>query len=228
MEYNKITYGPNKDQFYKLYLQTEIPNKLIILVHGGYWRNTVNLDSLQELETYFVEKGYNLATIEYRRGSEHQWPIPCEDVTAAIKDIKQRYSGAELITIGHSVGGQLVLFTSNLVDKTIALAPVTDVNFTYQHKLGDNAVEEYYAKSLTEKLLAEASPINYELTGVKKVLVVQGKDDNRVLVETSDNYIKKQNTGTVPVDYLRLSSMPHTEIIHPNKPFWNYVLNWIE
>ncbi|WP_301097983.1 alpha/beta hydrolase [Otariodibacter sp.] len=228
MKYNKITYGQDKDQFYKLYLQTETPNKLIILVHGGYWRNAVNLTSLQELETYFVEKGYSLASIEYRRGSENQWPIPREDVAAAIKDIKNRYSNAELITIGHSVGGQLALFTSNLVDKTIALAPVTDVNFTYQHKLGDNAVEEYYTAPITEQLLAEASPINYELNGVKKVLVIQGKDDNRVLVETSDNYIKKQNNSEIPIDYLRLSSMPHTEIILPSKPFWNYVITWIE
>ncbi|PSM51942.1 alpha/beta hydrolase family protein [Campylobacter blaseri] len=229
VEVEKVVYGEDKDQFYNIHIQNmKDPDKIIVLVHGGYWRSKYNLDHLNDLMSYLINKSFNVASVEYRRGVENQWPIPYNDVSLAINDIKKRYKNAKIITIGHSVGGQLVLLTENLVDGVIALSPVTDVYFGYKKNLGDNNAAKQYFKDHSYKNLLKASPSNYKLKAGKNVLVVHGKNDDSVLIETSDKYVKNQSDYNVNVDYLRLANMPHMEMIDSKNSHWEFIISWIE
>ncbi|UDV06558.1 S9 family peptidase [Staphylococcus pseudintermedius] len=64
---------------------------------------------------------------------------------AAIQHFKtSTYQPRQLVGIGHSVGGQLVLLNAKLFDQIVALAPVTDVLYTLHQHLGQDAADRIF------------------------------------------------------------------------------------
>lgn len=120
----KRQYGQHPDQFIEVYPNQNNyqPNKWIILIHGGYWRQEVNADTMHPLVDYLIEMKFSVINIEYRRG-ENKWPIPHEDIVSAINFFQKSnfYSNEKIYSLGHFVGGQLSLLTSTVVDRVIAV-----------------------------------------------------------------------------------------------------------
>lgn len=225
----RVAYASHPDCFYDI-ASPEKHNMslpIIILIHGGYWRNEFTHETLWPLQKELTKKGFIACNIEYRRGLESPWPLPSLDVKKAIENIKSEFKNREIVLIGHSVGGQLALLNASLADKVIALAPVTDLIYSRKHTLGNNAVNEYFGDSASMELLSAASPINHLPLRCSSCLIVHGANDQRVHLDTSIQFFKKNLTEKGNTDFLILDNMPHGEIIQPKKEHFSYIFQWL-
>ncbi|MBU5360756.1 alpha/beta hydrolase [Enterococcus raffinosus] len=224
----KVHYQIEDDCFIQIAEPETITRKQVIaLIHGGYWRQEKSLETVKEMQSFFVLHGYPVCNIEYRRGMNNPWPIPLFDVKSAIKQIKERYADFELILIGHSVGGQLALLNAAEAQQVIALAPVTDLVYTYEYQLGDNAVAEYFGEKVDEKELLAASPCQQLPLKTERCLIIHGSDDVRVDIETTLNYLKMNLLNRQNIELLVLPKMAHQDIIEPDQKHFDYILNWL-
>lgn len=230
-----LTYGVDPSQFVHWYTPETSPIKgTIILVHGGFWRKVHDLSSLGNLAKALVADGWAVANIEYRRADcGGDWPVILQDVTSAmqlvIKHAKQQGYPARFVSIGHSVGGQLVLLTAQQVDAVIALAPVTDVARTYEDNLGEGAAIAFFkATPVNAKdIYQQASPIE-QLPSGKPVLLVHGTADDRVPVAYARDYVQKAKKAGDNINYLELKGVDHFQVIDPLLPLWNeHIQSWL-
>src|SRR5699024_8825584 len=125
-----------------------------------------------------TSRGWAVANVEYRRGAEGL-TATLQDARAAVdtgrQEARRRGWDGPLVSIGHSVGGQLALLTADLVQAVVALAPVTDLARTRAERLGDEAVAEFIAQTPQEApgLYAAGSPIARLPVG-RPMLLVHG------------------------------------------------------
>lgn len=233
-----LTYGSDPAQFLQWYSSKDKKASLkgtIILVHGGFWRQIHDLSNMEPLAVYLLEQGWAVANIEYRRADcGGEWPVILEDVIAAMQLVKahaqQQGHAQRLVSIGHSVGGQLVLLADAEVDAVIALAPVTDVVRTYEDKLGDDAAFAFFkaTPAEAEEHYMQASPIA-QLPNLKPTLVVHGTADDRVPVGYAQDYIKQARKSNNHTDYLELKEVDHFQVIDPQLAMWQeHILNWLD
>lgn len=200
----------------------------VVLIHGGYWRSALGASLMDPLARSLRDGGWLVFNLEYRRGSEGPWPAPIEDCRAAIQQITSSAPPRPLVSIGHSVGGQLALLAGDLVDAVVALAPVTDVARTYTERGGDDAAQEYFGVSPAEapEIYREASPL-CRAPGNRPVLVVHGQDDDRVPVEHSRAYVAGLRTSETPVEYREFQDLSHLAQIDPQAVHWEGVVAWM-
>ncbi len=82
-----VTYGTGPSQFGELAIP-DGPGKLpvVVLVHGGFWKATFDLDLMRPLASDLNERGYATWNIEYRRVGEAGggFPNTLLDVALAI------------------------------------------------------------------------------------------------------------------------------------------------
>lgn len=127
----RIHYDIGSEQFGDLYLpkQHRQLNSLfpvIILIHGGYWKDNHDLNSYATsmLIPELVAAGWSVWNIEYRRmdsvgaNIKAPWPSVFADVASAVDSLRQ-FSEAYALdmhnvsVIGHSAGGCLALWAAS-------------------------------------------------------------------------------------------------------------------
>jgi len=81
-----VRYGPDRDQVADLALPAgEGPFPVVVLVHGGYWRERYGRDLEQRLVADLTRRDYAVWNVEYRRGGAGGgWPWTFRDVAAAV------------------------------------------------------------------------------------------------------------------------------------------------
>lgn len=224
-----ITYSEHEQCFIKVVEPDKITqNVVVILIHGGYWRMEKTLETVADAQSFFVEAGYIVCNVEYRRGPENPWPIPSNDVKEAIKKIKARFPNNHYALIGHSVGGQLALLNAEASDYVITLAPVTDLIYTRDMRLGDEAVQEYFGEEIDDSVLVSASPISQLPLKADAALIIHGANDVRVDIKTTIDYFQENLKHKNNIELLILPKMAHQDIIHPAEPHFSYLLNWLD
>lgn len=133
-----------------------------------------------------------------------------------------------IISVGHSVGGQLALLTSDRVDAVVVLAPVTDVVRTFESGAGDDAAREYFRRSPEEdpETYAEASAIT-RLPLRAPTLVVHGTTDTRVAVDHSRTFVDQAWATGSSVQLREFTELSHLDAIDPGQEHWPDVLEWM-
>ncbi len=123
----RIAYGSLPDQFGDL----RVPNgsgpfPVVVLIHGGCWLESINLDNIAFLASALVNEGYATWSIEYRRvGTEGGgWPGTFDDVLAGFDHLKKIAPEAKLdlsrvVLAGHSAGGHLALWAAGKRRETL-------------------------------------------------------------------------------------------------------------
>jgi 3-dehydroquinate dehydratase len=121
MPYEEVRYGPHEDNI----LDVRGRGPRVLLVHGGFWLNPWERDSMESLAIAISGAGYTTGNVEYRRSPV--WPDSAQDVEMALRYFSK--SSEPLAIVGHSAGGFLALWTGsrNPVSIAIGLAPVTDL-----------------------------------------------------------------------------------------------------
>lgn len=205
---------------------------LVVLLHGGFWRNRYDRLHARPLAAALADHGYDVLVPEYRRiGDEGGgWPGTSDDVRAVIASLPTLAPGDQRRTttlVGHSAGGHLALWSqaahpSPHVDAVVALAGVVDLEAAARERLSDDAVAELLGSAFPQQL-PEADPAQLPAPPMRFALV-HGDRDDVVPVEQSRRYAALHPRAELH----ELAGVGHFELIDPREPAFDAVLRALE
>lgn len=96
----------------------------VIVVHGGSW-SSGDSQQLPELNSFLAERGYHVASINYRLAPKYKTPAPVEDIKNCLKYLREHADKLyidtnKFILLGRSAGAQIALLAGyTLHDKSV-------------------------------------------------------------------------------------------------------------
>jgi acetyl esterase/lipase len=248
----RVAYGAGSSQFCELFTPTTtsplVPSRVVVLVHGGFWRARYDRTLEWQLAGDLCERGCAVWNVEYRRvGDGGGWPATFEDVAAAVDALAER--GDERLElervaiVGHSAGGHLALWAAGragLPDgapgagprvrpaAAVAQAGVVDLDEASRLRLSDAAVHELLDGSPDER------PERYELASPRRrlplgvpLLLVHGDRDGNVPVEMSREFAAAASAAGDACELAIVSGEGHAEHLEPDSRAWRAVVDWL-
>jgi acetyl esterase/lipase len=234
-----VRYADHADGLIDVHLPARLANApapLLVFLHGGFWRAEWDRTHTRPLAGALAAAGFVVATPEFRRiGGEGElaggWPRTFEDVAAAMTALPGTLEALGIPTTGttvagHSAGGHLALWLANErhpVERVVGLAPVADLGFAAEERLGDGAVLELLGGdrfAVPDRHAAADPAVRLATQPGCGVVVVHGADDVQVPVESS----RKLAARYPFIDYQELEGIEHFGLIDPLGPAWPTVL----
>ena len=244
----RVPYGEHPLQFAELSLPDDGDLRpVIILIHGGCYREIYNLHPLGGVVNALTDMGFAVWNVEYRRhGCGGAFPAMFMDVAAAADKLRAIASQFNLdlsrvISCGHSAGGHLALWLAGRrkiprksplhcdnplpIHATLALAPLTDIARAAIREACGEALLEVMGGNPHEAAdnYRAGSPMELLPLYVPQAIIV-GEHDNDILSEARDYVQSATNLG----DKAQLTVVPdagHFEIVHPDAAAWQSVRN---
>ena len=213
------------------------PAPLLVLLHGGFWRQEFGRRHLRPLAAGLVREGIVVATPEYRRtGGAGGWPQTADDVERSLATtpglVEAAAPGgidpaAPAVVSGHSAGGHLAMWAglragSARVRAVVALAPVSDLRYAARCNLDRGATQALLGgePDAMPDRYTDADPLRLGLGDVP-VTIVQGTDDEQIPVEMN-RLVAADHPG---ITYVELEGVDHFALIDPLSPaFRDHVL----
>jgi acetyl esterase/lipase len=243
----RLSYGPLPLHFADLYLPaTAGPHPVVVLIHGGFWRNPYTLTLMDGLAQDLATQGIAAWNIEYRRVGDEGggWPGTMQDVAAATDHLRALAATYQLdlqrvVSVGHSAGGHLALWlaarfnlppthfltpereTAIKLLSAVSQAGAVDLMQTWQLNLGRGAVAELLGGSPEDVLdrYIAASPAALLPLGIPQVLV-HGSQDDRVPLIVSQDYAYKARKAGDEITLIELDGADHFVLIDPTSQAW--------
>jgi acetyl esterase/lipase len=235
--YETIAYGTTRDHVAELRLPAgEGPFPVAVLLHGGFWRERWERDTIEPLAVDLARRGYATWNLEYRRVGPlgGGWPATCLDVAAGIDYLagpadERRLDLDRIVFVGHSAGGQLALWAIRRAGAhgealirpalVVSLAGVNDLVEAAWRGLGDtaNATADFIGDD--PGAYDQASPAAQLPLGVQQ-LVVQGDADGTDFVDLSRLYAAAARAAGDDVELLELAGADHFHVITPTSEAW--------
>jgi acetyl esterase/lipase len=249
--FSQIRYGTERDQFGDLRTPDgEGPWPVAIFLHGGFWRERWERDTIEPLAIDLAGRGFATWNLEYRRVGPYGggWPATCLDVAAGIDKladiaVELPLDLSRTVVVGHSAGGHLALWSARRLgieastprvnpSLLVVLAGVADLAEAARRGLGDtgNGTADLVGGSpeAVPERYASASPIEALPLGVPQ-LVVQGRLDNIPdLVDLSRLYVDSARRAGDEVEFVELDDADHFHLIDPGSAAWPPVRERIE
>ena len=240
-------YGPGPDQHGELWIpDVEGRHPVVVLVHGGFWRDRYRLELMTPLADELVTCGFAAWNIEYRRvgPTGGGWPTTLEDVADAVDHLvdlgdAEALDLTRVAVVGHSAGGHLALWigqrgsldpadvggSPRVVPRVvIGQAPVADLIDGARIGVGDGAVIDLIGGSVRDRpdAYAHASPAELLPIDVSQ-LIVHGLDDGVVPSEMSERYQQRVgDTDRLSVRFFE--GTDHMDVIDPAHESWRAVV----
>ena len=241
----RIEYGPHPQQHAGVTFPAVLPAPLVLLFHGGFWRERVDREHLRGMAAELSAQGYVVANIEYRRvGGDGGWPNTLLDAAAATDALPDLIEAIRpgsvnpdaVVTVGHSAGGHLAVWTAlrSLIPNdapgwvaapprlagAIALAGAVDLTEADRLGEGKGAVGEFLDGGPADvpDRYAAADPALIGKSPVP-VVVIHGELDDVLHVEMSRDYASRFDA-----ELIELVGMGHMEVIDPASAAWPIVL----
>lgn len=242
----RLKYGPTSLQFGDLYMpEGDGPFPVVLLIHGGFWRNQYDLTLMSGLAEDLERRGIAAWNIEYRRLGDAGggWPGTLLDVARAadyILELGARYplDMERIVSIGHSAGGHLAFWlaarhrippdsdlapphTPFALAGAISQAGVVDLELAWRMKLGNNATAELLKGSPAEApdRYAAASPAALLPLGVPQI-IAHGTADDSVPYVVSETYTQLARAEGDGVTLITLTGVDHFALIDPASEAW--------
>lgn len=219
-----------------LYSPKDIDGPLpgLVFIHGGGWKHG-SKDDYRVYGLTFAQKGYVVASVQYRLSGEAQYPAAIHDVKAAVRWMRAHADSIgvdpeHIGVAGGSAGGHLAMmigFTSDVpqfdgqsgndgvssqVQAVVDIYGPTDLTteFARQRSTG-SLLRGFFGGTYDEKipLYEEASPIRYVTPDDPPTLILHGTIDDVVPINQADLLAAKLNETGVPYIYDRLPGWPH-------------------
>lgn len=221
---DRIHYGAHPDQFVDLRIEPG-SSRLAVLIHGGFWRHMWTFDTLDLNAVDLADRGYHVASIEYRRvGAGGGWPQTAEDVDAAIAASIDHLPEPpeEIVVIGHSAGGQLALEAAGRLEGpyrvTVAsMAGITDMVDAVETGIGDGAAAAYLSGADPRA----ASPIEHRPSF--RVITAHGSADDEVPVHHARVYADRHGATL-----LETPGGDHYGFLDVENPMWTGLMELLE
>jgi acetyl esterase/lipase len=232
-------YGADRSQVAELSYPDEVegPLPVVVLIHGGFWRQLYTKRLMHPLAEAIVARGWIAYNIEYRRVGTFGrggWPVTFQDVSTAL-DALVHVAGADLhrvATLGHSAGGHLALWAASArrttgtsppaqplgVCAAVSLAGVVDLVAANKQMVGGTAVRALMGGDPDDvpERYALGSPAALLPLGVPQFLI-HGEADRSVPASLSADYVERAKAkGDQDARYLPLPGTGHMELIDPS------------
>lgn len=215
MSFETISYGPNDDQVGDL---RRNGGDLVIVAHGGLWRQEYERDTTESLAVDLAGHGYSTWNVEYRRvGAGGGWPASAQDMLMALDFVPQLGLDSEhVIIVGHSAGAFLAMWaaprSATEVLIHVALGPILDLTATSE---SDEVGAEACRAMLEQGAPGSLSP------GAVPTVIVHGDADQIVPIQQSVRFAEQHE-----IEHHR-SDCDHFSLLDPTKPEWAWVVKQI-
>ena len=246
----RIAYGSDSSQFGELRIpKGKGPFPIIEIVHGGCWLSQYDLGYTRAMAAAFVNEGFAVWSIEYRRvgNSGGGWPGTFLDVASAtdkLREIARHHpvDTTRIVVVGHSAGGQLAVWlaTRSKIAKgkplytrkpmhiggVVSLEGVMDMR---EFGAGTSSCNASIARVMggtpaeVPERYAQLSPIELLPIGVP-VRLLNGFADRIVAREQASNFASKAHAAGDDVSFTLLEREGHFDVMSPLVPAWNHVL----
>ena len=229
---------------------------VIVLIHGGAWRDMYHLDLMDPLADDLAARGYATWNLEYRRVGHAGggWPGTFHDVACGLDHLRKLALAHPLdlnrvVAIGHSAGGHLALWLAGrnrlpeASDLRAGNCPplelcgvVAQAGIADLHRFWVAGGEGYHEvmSGLVGGTPAEyperwrdASPAAMLPLGVAQVLV-HGTADDTVPVELSREYVAAAQAAGDDVELIELVGVDHFAVLFPDLRPWAPTLAALE
>jgi acetyl esterase/lipase len=219
----------------------ETRRPLVVFVHGGGWwagnqrAASAFLDFPAVLAT-LAQRGYVVASIEYRLSGEASFPAQLLDLQEAVRFLRANAARfgidpAKVALWGMSAGAQLAALdavkcgmasvsasgetpsgASDCVQGFVGWFGPYDLDTHLRDTKNDTSVRgllDCGADDCPASALAEASPVGFVDDKDPPVLLIHGADDSQVLPAQSEAFAERLRTAGVPVDLLLIADVGH-------------------
>jgi acetyl esterase/lipase len=235
------SYGSHPSQHGELLLPADGgPHAVVVLVHGGFWRDRFDRHLMDGLAHDLVAHGFASWNIEYRRTGRDGggWPATGDDVAAAVDHlaaIDAPVDTEQVAIVGHSAGGHLAVWAASRqggrvrARAVVSLAGVLDLADAAWRGLGTGAVLELMGAAPEDDPggYAQASPVERLPVGIP-TLVLHGDADDRVPVDLSFDFHSRARQAGDPTDLVVLGGVDHFAVIDPASAAWHLVRAWLQ
>ncbi len=204
---SRLTYGDHPSQFVDVWRRngSSDPVGTVVLIHGGFWRQEYDLTYLEPFAAAAAQRGWDVASLEYRRvGGGGGYPETFDDVSAGIDVLEGWLRTPYVVTLGHSAGGHLAVWAAGRsalpidrwsspavrVRRAISLAGVLDLEAAHDEDLGNGAADELMGGRPDGSTWPLANPA-YVIPLDIPVRCVHAQDDDLVPISQSRNYVDR-------------------------------------
>lgn len=224
-------YGDDPDQFVEVHGDPATASAVVVFVHGGYFRPSIDFVHARPLAQALAETGVLCVLVEYGRiGGQ---PRCLDDVTAAISfalDSLEAWGVAaeardRPVVAGHSAGGCLVLAWASHLDadgpdfRLRPLAPISDLLREVNDGLADGAVLDYMGAPPQENLAAYL----WEDPRSRAVLIPE-RADAHIIHGDADGIVDVSFSQNFPAQLTVLPGADHMDLVEPSSPYFPQVV----
>ncbi len=211
------------------------PAPCVLVIHGGGWSSGTP-DEFLALNRLLADRGYAVASMEYRLAPASPWPAQREDVLAALRCLKERaeefgIDPQRFVILGRSAGGQIaeaVAYGAHdpAIRGCIAFYAPADLHYAYQFARADDILNSL--KLVTQYLGGKPSEVrdNYDsASGIlladpasPPTLLLHGRRDELVWFRQSDRLAARLQMLGVAHYFVQLPWATHAFDFNVNGP----------
>ncbi len=247
--YTTLRYGPEPEQVGELRLPaaaTAARAPLVVLLHGGFWREAYRRDVMAPLAVDLARRGVATWNVEYRRvgGSGGGCPQTFADVACAV-DFCATLGGSSTfdprapIILGHSAGAHLALWCAArarlplnrpgasptvMPRLAVAIGAVADLTEARRLGLGARAVDAFVPSVADE---AWTNPRALLPLGIAQLLA-HGTEDESVPCALAAAYAAAAQRLGDRLEWLALEGVTHMPPIDPRSEAWRRILDGLQ
>lgn len=224
-----LSYGSEAEQKLDVYTPkrpAEGKRPGLLLIHGGGWKQGSRKSVVRVYAMPFLEKGFVVASVDYRLSGVAKAPAAVTDVLLALewfhKNAKRlNVDDGRIVVAGDSAGGHLALMAA-MVTKGAKLGPVNDVaavvNIYGPSDVGEllsgphrqDVAEEWVPAGPQQREIARAvSPIVYVRKGLPPVKSIHGTADPLVPYAQSVRLTKELRARGVNAELIGIPGGKH-------------------